>query len=64
MPTIGGGCHELRIVDKNATWRIVYFLAQDAVVILDVFSKKTKETPKPVIEVCKRRLQAYRTLQE
>jgi phage-related protein len=63
MPTIGGGCHELRIVDRNATWRIVYFLAQDVVVILDVFSTKTKETPKPVIEVCKMLLQAYRTFE-
>jgi phage-related protein len=64
MPTIGGGCHELRIVDKNATWRVVYFVARDAVVILEVFSKKTQETPKHVIEACKRRLQAYRSAEE
>jgi len=64
MPTIGGGCHELRIVDKNATWRIVYLVARDAVVILDVFSKKTQETPKHVLEACKRRLKAYRSAAE
>jgi len=64
MPSIGGACHELRIVDKNATWRVVYFVATDAVVILEVFSKKTQETPKHVIEACKRRLQAYRNAAE
>ena len=64
MPTIGGGCHELRIVDRNATWRVVYFVARDAVVILDVFSKKTQETPQQVIEACKRRLKAYRSVAE
>jgi len=64
IPSIGGACHELRIVDKNATWRVVYFVATDAVVILEVFSKKTQETPKHVIEACKRRLQAYRRAAE
>ncbi len=64
MPTIGGGCHELRIVDKNSTWRIVYLVSRDAVVILDVFSKKTQETPKNVIDACKSRLRAYRRTEE
>ncbi|MBI4904100.1 MAG: type II toxin-antitoxin system RelE/ParE family toxin [Acidobacteria bacterium] len=43
MPVIGVQCHELRINDENQTWRIVYYLAADAVVILNVFSKKTTE---------------------
>ncbi len=62
MPSIGGACHELRIVDQDSTWRIVYFVDRDAVVILDVFSKKTRETPKQVIEVCKDRLRLYRSV--
>lgn len=37
MPSIGKKCHELRIVDETATWRIVYRLESDAVVILDIF---------------------------
>jgi phage-related protein len=41
------------------TWRIVYHLASDAVVILDVFQKKTRTTPKQVVEVTRRRLRAY-----
>lgn len=31
----------------------------DAVVILEVFSKKTRKTPNAVIEACKRRLREY-----
>jgi phage-related protein len=59
MPSVGGGCHELRIVDREATWRIMYFVDADAIVILDVFKKKTRATPKNVIETSKSRLQAY-----
>ena len=33
MPTVGAGCHELRIPDRSVTWRIVYHVAGDAVVI-------------------------------
>lgn len=60
MPSITPGCHELRVNDRGATWRIVYYLDSDAVVILDVFSKKTARTPKSVIANCKRRLKRYR----
>jgi len=59
MPSIGRGCHELRIVDQTATWRIIYRIDQDAIVIVDVFSKKTEKTPKSVMEACKKRLKAY-----
>lgn len=60
MPTIGARCHELRIEDKNQTWRIVYRIDSDAIVILDVFEKKTQKTPQVVIENCKRRLKLYK----
>jgi len=56
MPAIGPHCHELRIPDREQSWRIVYFVADDAIAILDVFSKKTRSTPSQVIEVCKKRL--------
>jgi phage-related protein len=61
MPTIGAGCHELRIVDREQAWRIVYHIAGDAVVILDVFSKKTAATPPVVITECRKRLEAFQT---
>lgn len=52
-------CHELRIPDRQHSWRIVYHVAADAIVILKVFSKKTRETPPAVIEVCAKRLAAF-----
>lgn len=59
MPVIGPRCHELRINDANATWRLVYRIDEDAIVIVDVFSKKTPQTPAAVIEACRRRLKEY-----
>ena len=59
MPAIGRRCHELRINDEKVTWRIIYRTDQDAVVILEVFDKKTSRTPKAVIDLCKARLKDY-----
>ena len=59
MPSVGSQCHELRANDENQTWRILYHVAADAVVVLDVFSKKTAATPDEVLTNCKRRLAAY-----
>ncbi len=59
MPSIGKRCHELRVNDKNKTWRLVYRLDADAVVILDVFEKKTSKTSKSVIDACQRRIRVY-----
>ena len=59
MRGIGARCHELRIVDEGATWRIIYRLDDDAVVIVDVFSKKTRQAPGQVIADCRRRLRQY-----
>jgi phage-related protein len=59
MPAIGPRCHELRIVDEKVSWRIVYRIDADAVVILEVFEKKTSKTPRHVIEVCRQRLKSY-----
>ncbi|MGB7156974.1 MAG: type II toxin-antitoxin system RelE/ParE family toxin [Tepidisphaeraceae bacterium] len=61
MPTIGPRCHELRVVDgdQRVTWRIVYRVDSDAIVIGEVFAKKTRATPQHVIDVCQRRLKLY-----
>src|SRR4030042_1473743 len=50
MPSIGSRCHELRIDDENKTWRVVYRIDNDAIVIFEVFEKKTQKTPREVIE--------------
>lgn len=59
MPDIGPRCHELRIVDRTVTWRILYHLALDAVVILDVFTKKSATTPDAVSAACRQRLAEF-----
>jgi phage-related protein len=59
MPVVGARCHELRVVDAAVTWRIVYRMDADAIVIGEVFSKKTAATPLSVIEVCRRRFREY-----
>jgi phage-related protein len=59
MSSIGKRCHELRIDDKNVTWRIMHRIDPDAIVILDIFDKKTRETPKRVIDDCQNRIRQY-----
>jgi phage-related protein len=46
-------------VDEGRTWRVLYRIDTDAVVIAEVFSKKTQQTPKHMIESCKTRLLRY-----
>jgi phage-related protein len=62
MPSVGSRCHELRVNDASQTWRIIYRVDLDAVVILEVFSKKTQATPRQVIETCRKRLRSYESL--
>ena len=59
MPVVASRCHELRIPDETANWRIVYRVDSDAIIIADVFRKTTQATPQPVIERAQRRLRAY-----
>jgi phage-related protein len=59
MPAIGSRCHELRVKAEGAEWRILYRLDEDAVVIAEVFAKKTRVTPDAVMEACRRRLRIY-----
>ncbi|SFI00396.1 type II toxin-antitoxin system RelE/ParE family toxin [Planctomicrobium piriforme] len=59
MPSIGKRCHELRVTDEDVIWRIVYRIDADAIVIGEVFAKKTNQTPKPVIDACQRRFARY-----
>jgi len=59
MVAIGVRCHELRVPDRDGNWRILYRTDPDAVVIVDVFSKKTRATPLEVIDRCRSRLRRY-----
>jgi phage-related protein len=59
MPSIGRRCHELRINDADKTWRIVYRLDSDAIIVAAIFPKTTQKTPRSVIDDSKRRLRHY-----
>ena len=59
MPTIGPRCHELRINDAGLTFRIVYRIDSDAIVILEVFQTRTQKTPQTIIDTCKKRIRIY-----
>ena len=59
MSVIGSGCHELRVRDEGHDWRVIYRVDPDAIVVVSVFSKKSRRTPPEVIEVCRKRLAAY-----
>jgi len=59
MPSIGRSCHELRITDEDKIWRIIYRIDTDAIVIVEVFGKKTTKTPKAIIDNSKTRLGKY-----
>lgn len=59
IPGIGNHCHELRIRDVEKNWRIIYRIDDDAILIVEIFGKTTRATPKKVIEICKKRLRKY-----
>ena len=59
MPAIGPRCHELRVQDAQVSWRIVYRIDIDAIIVVAVFRKSTQQTPQHVIDTCRRRLKAY-----
>jgi phage-related protein len=61
MPSIGAQCHELRVNDEYLTWRIIYRIYTDAILILEVFEKKTNKTPKSIMDICKQRIKRYET---
>ena len=59
MPSIGARSHELRVVDAGRTWRLIYHVDAEAIVILEVFQKQTQKTPREVLEICRQRLRRF-----
>ena len=59
MGDVGPNSHELRVPDGDLDWRIMYAIRLDAIVILEVFSKKTRKTSLRVLETCRDRLKRY-----
>lgn len=53
--------HAVSPTDEPLAWLhgMVYRIDDDAIVIVEVFQKKTQATPRAVIAVCRRRLREY-----
>lgn len=45
--------------DGDRSWRIVYRVDPDTILILEVFAKKSQTTPERVLATCRRRMKAY-----
>jgi phage-related protein len=59
LPDVGPRCGALRVRDAGHNWRIMYRVDSDAVLVLDVYAKRTRKIPDEVIERCKQRLKRY-----
>ena len=59
LPDVGPRCGALRVRDAEHNWRIMYRIDSDAVLVVEVYPKKTRKIPDGVIERCKRRLKQY-----
>jgi len=59
LPIVGRRCGALRVPDAGHNWRIMYRVDPDAVLVVDVYSKKTRKIPDEVLERCKQRLKQY-----
>ena len=59
LPDVGKRCGALRVRDAEHNWRIMYRIDPDAVLILEVYAKKTPKIPDEVIDRCQDRLKRY-----
>ena len=59
LPDVGKRCGALRIRDAEHNWRIMYRIDSDAILILEVYAKKTRKIPDEVIERCQERHKRY-----
>ena len=59
MPSIAPRCLELRVRDAGHDWRLICRIDPDAILLVDVFAKKSRATPKKVVAQCRARLAAY-----
>ena len=62
LPIVGRRCGALRVKDGEHNWRIMYRIDSDAVLVLEVYAKKTRKIPDEVILRCKQRLKQYDTI--
>jgi phage-related protein len=53
LPDVGKRCGSLRVRDAQHNWRIMYRIDTDAILVLEVYAKKTQKIPDEVIERCR-----------
>jgi phage-related protein len=57
MPSVGVGVSELRIRDRNGIYRVFYYRQSPrGILVFHSFMKKTRTSPKPELDLAKRRL--------
>ncbi|MBW3543250.1 MAG: type II toxin-antitoxin system RelE/ParE family toxin [Planctomycetes bacterium] len=59
LSAVGPRCGALRVRDAEHNWRIMYRADPDAVLILEVYAKKTRKIPDEVFQRCQQRLKQY-----
>jgi phage-related protein len=59
LPNVGPCCGALRVRDAEHNWRIMYRVDSDAILVLEVYPKKTRKIPDEVTKRCKDRLKRY-----
>ena len=59
LPMVGPRCGAIRVRDGEHNWRIMYRVDPDAVLVLEVYAKKTRKIPQEVIDRCKQRRKDY-----
>jgi phage-related protein len=61
MPSVGGGCYEIR-VHTGDEWRVIYVAKYaDAVYVLHAFQKKSRATARQDLEIARKRYNRIRT---
>ncbi|MEX1027731.1 MAG: type II toxin-antitoxin system RelE/ParE family toxin [Candidatus Paceibacterota bacterium] len=59
LPDVGSRCGALRVRDAGQNWRVMFRIDADAILILEVYAKKTQKISDEVIERCKQRFKQY-----
>lgn len=61
LSALGRRCHELRVREHGSgkTWRIIYRIDADAIVVVEVFAKQSQKTPRTAVANARRRLAEY-----
>jgi phage-related protein len=57
---LGNGLYEVRTTLRDRIARVIFAIEGSSMVILHGFIKKSQSTPKPELDLARKRLQAYR----